>query len=55
MRALLAGREFPVALMAEGSLIALGELLFMALLYGRVYRHTVRTGLLARYSAEGAA
>ena len=23
--------------------------------YGRVYRHAVRTGLLARYSAEGAA
>jgi ABC-2 type transport system ATP-binding protein len=24
-------------------------------LYGRVYRHAVRTGLLARYSAESAA
>jgi ABC-2 type transport system permease protein len=55
MRALLAGRGFPAAMLAEGSALALVELLLAGLLYARVYRHAVRTGLLARYSAESAA
>jgi ABC-2 type transport system permease protein len=54
MRALVTGGPFPAAQLAQGSILALAHLLFMAYLYGQVYRHTVRSGLLARYSAEGA-
>ena len=39
----------------EDALIAAAELLLAEYFYARVYRHAVRTGLLARYSAEGAA
>jgi ABC-2 type transport system permease protein len=35
--------------------LAIAELLLAGYLYARVYRHAVRTGLLARYSAESAA
>jgi ABC-2 type transport system permease protein len=55
MRALLAGRPFPAALLWQGSAVAALELLLAAYFYARVYRHAVRTGLLARYSAESAA
>jgi ABC-2 type transport system permease protein len=53
MRSLLAGRPFPVTLLLQGTAVALLELLLAAYFYGRIYRHAVRTGLLARYSAEG--
>ena len=55
MRSLLAGRPFPGVLLSQGTAIALLELLLAGYFYGRVYRHAVRTGLLARYSAESAA
>jgi ABC-2 type transport system permease protein len=55
MRALLGGRPFPAASLLQGALLAAVELLAAGYFYGRVYRHAVRTGLLARYSAEGAA
>jgi len=55
MRALLAGQSFPAALLLQGSLVAIFELLLAAYFYARVYRHAVRTGLLARYSAESVA
>jgi len=55
MRSLLAGRPFPGTLLLEGTAVAALELLLAAYFYGRIYRHAVRTGLLARYSAEGAA
>ena len=55
MRDLLAGRPFPGALLLQGAAVAALELLLAAHYYGRIYRHAVRTGLLARYSAEGAA
>ena len=55
MRTLLSGRPFPGALLLQGSAVAVLELLLAAHFYGRIYRHAVRTGLLARYSAEGAA
>jgi ABC-2 type transport system permease protein len=55
MRALLAGRPFPGGQLLQGSLVAALELLLAAYFYGRVYRHAVRTGLLARYSAESVA
>jgi len=54
MRTVLAGRPAPLALLTTGAVLALGGLLLSGLLYGRVYRHAVRSGLLARYSAEGA-
>jgi ABC-2 type transport system permease protein len=55
MRALLAGGPFPGTLLLLGSSVAVLELLLAAYFYGRVYRHAVRTGLLARYSAESVA
>jgi ABC-2 type transport system permease protein len=55
MRNLLHGGGFPAALLMQGVAIAATELLLAAYYYGRVYRHAVRTGLLARYSAESAA
>jgi ABC-2 type transport system permease protein len=55
MRSLLNGGGFPAALLLQGVAIAVTELLLAACYYGRVYRHAVRTGLLARYSAESAA
>ena len=55
MRDLLHGGGFPAALLMQGVAIAAAELLLAAYYYGRVYRHAVRTGLLARYSAESAA
>jgi ABC-2 type transport system permease protein len=54
MRSLLGGGGFPARLLLQGSVIAALELLGAAYVYGRVYRRAVRTGLLARYSAEGA-
>ena len=54
MRVVLAGRPAPAGLLLAGAALALVELLLAAYLYGRVYRHAVRTGLLARYSAESA-
>jgi ABC-2 type transport system permease protein len=55
MRALLSGHGFPAALLAQSAAVAAAELLLAAYYYARVYRHAVRTGLLARYSAESAA
>jgi ABC-2 type transport system permease protein len=55
MRALLAGQAFPSTMLLQGSSVAVIELLLAAYFYGRVYRHAVRTGLLARYSAESVA
>jgi ABC-2 type transport system permease protein len=39
----------------QGVAVSVAELLLAAYFYARVYRHAVRTGLLARYSAESAA
>jgi ABC-2 type transport system permease protein len=55
MRVLLAGRPFPGTMLLQGSSVAVIELLLAAYFYARVYRHAVRTGLLARYSAESVA
>jgi ABC-2 type transport system permease protein len=55
MRSLLGGGAFPGTLLAQGAAVAALELLLAGLVYGRIYRYAVRTGLLARYSAEGAA
>ncbi len=55
MRSLLGGKPFPGGLLAQGAAVAALELLLAGFVYGRIYRYAVRTGLLARYSAEGAA
>jgi ABC-2 type transport system permease protein len=55
MRSLLGGKAFPGTLLAQGAAVSALELLLAGFVYGRIYRYAVRTGLLARYSAEGAA
>ena len=52
LRSLLAGRPFPLASLLVGGGLAAVQLLLAGYFYVRVYRHAVRTGLLARYSAE---
>jgi len=51
----LAGGAFATRLLLEGGAVAMAELVAVAYLYARVYHRAVRTGLLARYSAEGVA
>jgi ABC-2 type transport system permease protein len=55
MRGLLAGMPFPAGLFLRGGAVAVLELLAAIYFYESVYRRAVRTGLLARYSAESAA
>jgi ABC-2 type transport system permease protein len=52
MRGVLAHRTVAVAPLAVGSALAVVYLLLMARAFTGVYRHAVRTGLIARYSAE---
>jgi ABC-2 type transport system permease protein len=52
MRAVLAGQVPQVALLFWGIGLALLYIAVAGYAFGRVYRHAVRTGLLARYSAE---
>jgi ABC-2 type transport system permease protein len=53
MRAILAGRPFSGGSLATGLVLAVTEILLACLFFVRVHRRAVRTGLLARYSAEG--
>ncbi|HMK87378.1 MAG TPA: ABC transporter permease [Steroidobacteraceae bacterium] len=55
MRNLLLGRSFALASLAQGTAVGLLQLLAAAYFYGHTYRRAVRTGLIARYSAEGPA
>ena len=52
MRAVLAHRPFYAGSLALGGAIALLDILLAGYFFARVFRHAVRTGLLARYSAE---
>lgn len=52
MRGLLATRHVQFGSLLQGALLSLAQLILAAILYQRVYRRAVRTGLLARYSAE---
>jgi len=54
MRSVLAGQAFPASLLIQGVAVAVAQLLLAGCFYARVYHHAVRTGLLARYSAESA-
>lgn len=52
LRAILAGRavSFPALLGSVG--LAVADVLLAGWFFARIYRHAVRTGLIARYSAE---
>lgn len=52
MRSILAGGAVPVRLLALGALLAAVHVVLACWLFARIYRYAVRTGLLARYSAE---
>jgi ABC-2 type transport system permease protein len=54
MRAIVAGERFSGTPLLWGFILALGQILLAAQVFIRVHRHAVRTGLLARYSAETA-
>jgi ABC-2 type transport system permease protein len=52
MRAVVAGGEASWAALGWGALLAAAYVLLACRLFARVHRHAVRTGLIARYSAE---
>ncbi|MBP8303158.1 MAG: ABC transporter permease [Phycisphaerae bacterium] len=52
MRAILEGRPISQAALLWAGSLAVGYVLLACWFFTRVYRHAVRTGLLARYSAE---
>jgi ABC-2 type transport system permease protein len=53
MRALVNGEPFSGTELVVGGGLALLQLLLAGYFFARIFRYTVRTGLLARYSAEG--
>ncbi|MFI4936225.1 MAG: ABC transporter permease [Caulobacterales bacterium] len=52
MRAVVAGKPAPWDQLAIGGALALGFLALACLIFASVYRYAIRTGLIARYSAE---
>lgn len=52
MRAVLAGAPVSAGTLLGSGALALGYILLACWMFAGVYRHAVRTGLLARYSAE---
>jgi ABC-2 type transport system permease protein len=52
MRGILAGEPVSGSLLALSAILAVTHLLFACWFFNWVYRNAVRTGLLARYSAE---
>lgn len=52
MRAILAGGAFPLSHLLTALTLAAAQILLAGWLFTRVYRYAVRTGLIARYSAE---
>lgn len=52
MRALVAGRAVSMSSLGIAAGLTIVELLLACWLFARVYRYAVRTGLIARYSAE---
>ena len=55
MRAVVAGKGVPPASLALGGGLAAAYILAAAFTFARVYRYAIRTGLIARYSAESVA
>jgi ABC-2 type transport system permease protein len=54
LRSIVTGHGYSGGALAAGFGLALADILLASWLFMRVYRHAVRTGLLARYSAESA-
>ena len=52
MRALIDGKPFSGTSLLTGAALAILQVLLAGYFFARVFRYTVRTGLLARYSAE---
>jgi ABC-2 type transport system permease protein len=52
VRAIVAGQAVSVPLLVTGCALAICDVIGACWLFVSVYRHTVRTGLIARYSAE---
>jgi ABC-2 type transport system permease protein len=52
LRAILAGRSVSIAVLAASGALAVVDILLAGWFFARIYRHAVRTGLIARYSAE---
>ena len=52
LRAIIAGRGVPHSDLLIGTSLAVGYLALSCWFFARVYQHVVRTGLIARYSAE---
>jgi ABC-2 type transport system permease protein len=52
MRAIVVGRSYSFSDMLIGVALAMLYLMLSAWLFTRVYAYAVRSGLLARYSAE---
>ncbi len=52
MRSIVAGRGVSVSLLAISGVMALVYVLLAGWFFTRIYRYAVRTGLMARYSAE---
>jgi ABC-2 type transport system permease protein len=52
MRELIDGRPFSGTSLLAGAALAILQVLLAGYFFARVFRYTVRTGLLARYSAE---
>jgi len=55
MRAVLAGRPFSAESLGLGAAIGVLDILLAGYFFARVFRYAIRTGLLARYSAESTA
>ncbi|MGH9524180.1 MAG: ABC transporter permease, partial [Terriglobales bacterium] len=52
LRGIIAGRGASAASLAGGAGLAVGYVVLAGWFFTRMYRHAVRTGLIARYSAE---
>jgi ABC-2 type transport system permease protein len=52
MRSIIAGHGAPIRQLAMGAGLAVAYVVLACLVFARVYRHAIRTGLIARYSAE---
>jgi ABC-2 type transport system permease protein len=52
VRAIVAGRPVSGLALTTGVALAVFDVVFACWMFARVYKHSVRTGLIARYSAE---
>jgi len=52
LRAILAGHTVSLSVLLGSAALAVAHVLLAGWFFGRIYSHAVRTGLIARYSAE---